>query len=215
MSPDRAVRPPRVAEPRSLLLLRHGQTAWNHERRIQGQTDARLDETGHAQARTAAKEIAALRPARIWTSDLSRAAATAAYAAEACGLEATPDPRLREYFLGSRQTLTHGEYAAAYPEEFEEFRRGHFDVVPDGERTPEVAARMTAALQDLLAATAPGELSVAVSHGAALQVAIAAALEWRFSQALSLGVLGNACWAVLADSPVTGRLRLAAYNRTA
>jgi broad specificity phosphatase PhoE len=201
--------------PRSLLLLRHGQTAWNIEHRIQGHTDAQLDETGHAQARAAAKEVATLRPARIWTSDLSRTADTAGYVAEACGLPATPDARLREYFLGPRETLTHVEYAAAYPEEFAEFRGGNFDIVPGGEKTAEVAARTTAVLHDLLAATAPGELSVAVSHGAALKVAIAAMLGWESAQAATLGVLGNACWAVLAESPMTGRLRLTAYNRTA
>jgi broad specificity phosphatase PhoE len=204
---ERASKPPRT-----LLLLRHGQTAWNLERRIQGHTDSQLDEVGHEQARAAAKEIAALRPARIWTSDLARATETAAYLGEACGLETTPDARLREYFLGPRQGLTHVEYAAAYPGESAEFRSGRFDIVPGGEDTSEVAARMTAVLQDLLAAAAPGELSVAVSHGAALKVALATSLGWDLSQALTLGDLGNACWAVLAESPITGLLRLDAYN---
>lgn len=197
---------------RSLLLLRHGQTAWNLERRIQGHTDSHLDETGHAQARAAAKEIATLRPDRIWTSDLSRAAETAAYVGEACGLEPVPDPRLREYLLGERQGMTHDDYAAAHPEEFDAFRGGRFDVVPGAEQTAEVAERMTAVLTDLRAVTAPGSLSVAVSHGAALKVAIAACLGWDLSEALTLGVLGNCCWAVLAESPTTGRFRLAAYN---
>ena len=147
-------RPP---TPRSLLLLRHGQTAWNLEGRIQGHTDVQLDETGHAQARATAKELAALRPARIWASDLARAADTAAYVAEACGLQVTADARLREYALGARESLTHVEYAAAHPEEYAEFRRGHFDVVPDGEDTPEVAERMIGSLQELLELTAPGE----------------------------------------------------------
>ncbi|MDQ4055527.1 MAG: histidine phosphatase family protein [Actinomycetota bacterium] len=204
-----------LAAVRTLLLLRHGQTSWNHERRIQGHTDSQLDELGHAQARAAAKEIAALRPARIWTSDLARAADTADYVAEASGLDPTPDPRLREYALGPRQTMTHAEYAAAHPEEWAEFRRGHFDVVPGGEKTVDVAARTTASLRELLAATAPGELSVAVTHGAAAKVAIAASLGWDLSEALTLGGLDNGCWAILAESPVTGRLRLAAYNAAA
>jgi probable phosphoglycerate mutase len=112
----------------------------------------------------------------------------------------------------SRETLTHVQFAAAHPEEFEQFRRGHFDAVPDGERTAEVADRMTSVVRDLLAATAPGELSVAVSHGAALRVALAAVLGWDRSQALTLGPLRNACWAVLSESSATDRLCLDAYN---
>jgi len=204
-----------VTEPRSLLLLRHGQTAWNLEQRIQGHTDSQLDELGHDQARAAAKEIAALRPARIWSSDLSRAAATAAYLGEACGLTPVPDARLREYALGARESLTHDEYAAAHADEYARFLKGDFDVVPGSEKTPAVTDRMTAALRDLLIATAPGELSVAVSHGASLRVAVAAMLGWVPAQALTLGALGNACWAILAESSATGELRLAAYNRMA
>lgn len=204
-----------MGEPRTLLLLRHGRTAWNHERRIQGQTDAELDATGHAQARAAAKEIAALRPGLLWTSDLSRASVTAAYIGEACGLEPVPDPRLREYALGSREGLSHREYDAAHPKEFAAFRSGDFDIVPGGEKTPEVAARMVAVVEDLLAATPPGGLSVGVSHGAALRVVVATVLGWDVSTARTLGVLANAGWVVLAESPVTGRLRLAAYNRVA
>jgi broad specificity phosphatase PhoE len=200
--------------PRSLLLLRHGRTAWNLERRIQGQTDAALDETGHAQSRAAAKEIAALRPAVVWSSDLARARGTAAYVGEACGLDVVTDARLREYDIGALQGRTYAEIAETQPEVFERFRRGDFEVA-DGESTAEVGARMAAALRDLLDATPPGRLSVAVAHGAAIRVGLARAVGWDASVGLSLAPLGNCCWAVLEESEVTAGLRLAAYNREA
>jgi len=203
-----------VAEGRSLLLLRHGRTAWNLERRIQGQTDSGLDETGHAQSRAAAKEIAALRPALVWSSDLSRARDTAAYVGEACGLEVVTDPRLREYHLGSMQGRTHAEIAETHPAEYARFRRGDFEAA-DGESTAEVGARMAAALRELLDATPPGRASVAVSHGAAIRVGLAEAVGWGAPVGLSLLGLGNCSWAVLAESEPAGRLRLAAYNREA
>ena len=203
-----------MAEPRALLLLRHGRTAWNLERRIQGQLDAGLDETGHAQARAAAKEIAAHRPALLWSSDLARAADTALYVGEACGLDVVTDARLREYHLGALQGSTYAEVAETQPEVFEGFRRGDFEAA-DGESTVEVMARVSGALRELLDATPPGRLCVAVSHGAAIRVGLAELMGWGAAIGLTLGALGNCCWAVLTEVEPGGRLRLASYNRGA
>ncbi|MEJ7833982.1 MAG: histidine phosphatase family protein [Nocardioides sp.] len=204
-----------MVEARTLILLRHGQTAWNLERRIQGQTDAELDETGHAQARAAAKEIATLRPGLIWSSDLSRASVTAAYVGEACGLPVTLDFRLREFHLGERQGFSHGEYAALDADEFADFRGGNYDRVPGAEPTAVVRSRMVSVLTDLLVALAPGQLGVAISHGAAIRVAVAALLGWPDRQFHTLRGLDNCAWAVVGEHPGVGRLRLAAYNRVA
>ena len=136
---------------RRLVLLRHGRTTFNHERRVQGQLEAELDDVGHAQAAAVAPVLAALRPAVLWSSDLARARQTVAYLAKETGLEPLYDARLREYSLGERQGLTHDEYAAAHPAEYLEFRQAHYDVVPGAEPTVEVVARMRAAVVDLLA----------------------------------------------------------------
>lgn len=204
-----------MPDARTLVLLRHGRTAWNQARRIQGHADAELDETGHAQAQAVAQHVAALRPVHLWSSDLTRAATTAAYVGAACGLAPVADARLREYALGSREGMTHADYAVAHPEEFAAFRTGDFDVVPDGEGTIAVEKRMRAALLDLLDATPAGGLSVAVSHGAALRVVIASLLSWDVEALQTLGALDNCGWAVLTESPATGGFRLGAYNRVA
>ena len=203
-----------MAERRALVLLRHGRTAWNLERRIQGQLDAGLDETGHAQARAAAKEIAAHRPALLWSSDLTRSVDTAAYVGEACGLEVVTDPRLREYHLGAMQGRTYAELAETDPEAIARFRRGDFEA-DDGESSAAVAARVAEALRDLLDATPPGQVSVAVSHGAAIRVGLAEAVGWGASIGLTLGALVNCGWAVLTEDDLGGRLRLTSYNRMA
>ena len=82
------------------MLWRHGQTMWNVEHRFQGQTDIPLDETGEAQAEYAARRLATLRPNAIFSSDLTRAASTAAPLARLTGLSVTPDKELRERFGG-------------------------------------------------------------------------------------------------------------------
>ena len=101
------------AQPRRLVLLRHGQTAWNKAGRVQGQLDAELDDTGRRQAAETAPVIAAMGPVALWSSDSLRARDTAAYVAKESGLDPTYDARLREYYLAERQGLTHTEYAEA------------------------------------------------------------------------------------------------------
>jgi probable phosphoglycerate mutase len=199
---------------RRLILLRHGRTAWNHADRVQGQLDAELDETGHRQAADVAPVIAALDPVALWSSDSVRARETAAYLAKETGLDPTYDARLREYFLADRQGLTHDEYAALAPEEFAEFRRGDFDVVPGGETAEQVAARVVEALHELLASIGPGELAVAVSHGAAIRDAVPVLLGLPLTQRAVLHGLDNCAWVELDQAGPGALLRLTAYNRT-
>ncbi|HEU5038680.1 MAG TPA: histidine phosphatase family protein [Nocardioides sp.] len=204
-----------TAEPssRRLVLVRHGRTPFNHERRIQGQLEVELDDTGHRQAAAVAPVIAALRPAALWSSDSARARQTAAYLAKETGLEPTYDARLREYFLAGRQGLSHAEYAELAPEEFAAFRAGDFDVVPGGENAVDVAARMVAALTDLLGSVGAGGTAVAVSHGAAIRDAVPVLLGWPVTGRAALHGLDNCAWVEL-EAPAPGApMRLVAYNR--
>jgi glucosyl-3-phosphoglycerate phosphatase len=202
-----------VNSPRRLVLLRHGQTSWNAERRVQGQLESELDETGHRQAAAVAPVIAALAPVALWSSDSARARQTAAYVAKETGLDPVYDHRLREYYLAERQGLNHEEYAAIAPEEFAVFRAGDFDVVPDGETAAEVSGRMTAAIAELMASIAPGELAVAVSHGAAIRDSVPVLLGWPVTERAALHGMGNCGWALLDQPVVGGPMRMVAYNR--
>lgn len=205
---------------RTLILLRHGQTAWNAEGRAQGHTDVPLDEVGRAQAAGAAPVIAALAPVFVRSSDLVRAAETADAVAAACGLPVARDPRLREYDVGERAGLTIAEFAAAFPAEHVRWAAagGSFenaDSVAGAESTSAVLARMLPALRSALSDLAPGETGVVVGHGAALRVALLALLGWDGSASSPLRALDNCGWATLDDSAPDGGLRLAAYNRVA
>ena len=197
-----------------LLLLRHGRTDWNHQRRIQGQADSQLDEVGHAQAAAVAPAIAALSPTVLWSSDSDRARATESYVSSACGLVPTFDARLREYSLGPREGLFHHEFEADDPVEFAEFLRANYDAVAGAEKSVDVAARMTEALSELAALAGPDGLAVAVSHGSAIRTAVGALLDWPPSREHSLHGMDNCGWAVLRRRTPQGSWRLVAYNRT-
>ncbi|MBM7519682.1 histidine phosphatase family protein [Nocardioides nitrophenolicus] len=196
---------------RRLVLVRHGQTAWNAERRIQGQLDVELDATGRAQAEAVAPVIAALEPTLIWSSDLARARQTADTIAKEAGLVPTYDERLREFRLGDYQGLTHAELDARDPAAFARFQRGDWDAIPGAETPREVAARYAAAVTDLATALAPGETGVAVSHGAATRSGLVTFLGWPFELARDLRALGN-CARVVLEQRTTGRWALASYN---
>ena len=196
---------------RRLILLRHGQTAWNAATRIQGQLDSRHDETGELQAKRAAPLLAAMSPSVIHCSDLSRARRTAELVGESCGLAPVLDPRLREYRLGQRQGLTHAEYRDAHPAEFARFAAGDWDGIPGAETAAQVADRYDAALTDLAAALSPGELGIAVSHGAAIRTGLVGFLGWPLMVARDLKGLGNCRWAEL-DERADGGWRLVSYG---
>jgi probable phosphoglycerate mutase len=100
-----------VSEPR-LLLIRHGVTAWNREGRWQGRLDPPLSDDGRREAQLLADRIARddqLRPARIISSTLARAAQTAAALADATGVGIEPEPRLMEIGAGEWEGHTHDE----------------------------------------------------------------------------------------------------------
>ena len=198
-----------------LVLVRHGQTAWNLEGRAQGHTDVDLDDLGRAQAARLAPAIARLRPSALWSSDLARARQTAAAIEAATGLGARLDPRLREFDVGQRAGLDVAEFAARYPDAYAAWRAGHVTGgVPGAETTAEVRARMVPALREIWSATGPGETSVVVSHGACSKVALVDFLGWPEEVGTTLRGLDNCGWAVLEADSESLQARLTAYNVT-
>jgi probable phosphoglycerate mutase len=199
--------------PRTLVLLRHGRTEWNHDRRAQGHADVPLDETGRAQAAAVAPLVAALCPARLWSSDLARATETAGYLADACDLPVELDPRLREFSVGERTGLTWEESVERFPwiasgVGLGERLRG----VPGAESDADVRARIVPAVEDCVAALGPGETGVAVTHGAALKLALGGLLGWEDDVMRTLVVLDNCRWASVVVSADGRPARLRAYG---
>jgi glucosyl-3-phosphoglycerate phosphatase len=201
---------------RRLVLLRHGRTAWNESGRAQGHADIELDRTGHAQAESAARQLAGLDPAALWSSDLARARQTADYVASTCGLSPKYDDRLREFDVGERQGLTLDEFAERYPDEYSSWVRGDGLLpVRGGEVTEDVERRIVPALRECLGSLSHGETGLVVTHGAAMKVAVTGLLGWPRDLTISLKGVDNCAWVVLEEIEHGGRLRLAAYNQKA
>lgn len=195
-----------------LYVWRHGRTAWNNERRIQGQADVDLDETGHAQARAAAERLARLRPDAIVSSDLKRAVQTAEYLAAETGLAIKLDARLRERHFGVWQGFTDAELEQRYPGEFDRWRHGDRTVGDelDMETRADLEKRAVAALLDAAEAT-PGGVTVVTAHGGTAKYGVAALLGWSEDVTRTLGSLANCHWIELVDTPRRG-WQVAAYN---
>jgi glucosyl-3-phosphoglycerate phosphatase len=186
------------------VLWRHGQTIWNAERRFQGQTDIPLDDLGEAQAAGAASRLATLAPDAIYSSDLSRAAGTAAPLARLTGLPVTLDKDLRERSGGSWEGLTDKEIGERFPRE-----RASWNP-PDGESTAAVADRVGGALVRIAATLADDGLAVVVSHGAALRLGMGRLLGLTEESSGILGPLANCSWSVLGLR--NGHWRLLEHN---
>jgi probable phosphoglycerate mutase len=104
-----------------LCIIRHGETAWNAEHRVQGQLDVPLNATGLAQAEAVARALAQEKFDAIYSSDLTRALRTAQPLAVALGLSIAQDRDLRERDYGVFQKLTYAEVKARYPEDYARF----------------------------------------------------------------------------------------------
>jgi broad specificity phosphatase PhoE len=156
-----------------LLLIRHGQTAWNApsrsgtgaaEERFRGRTDLPLDSTGHAQARAVAERLKGESIAAIYASPLLRARQTLEPSAERLGLLVQPHDGLLDINYGQFQGLTHTEAATAYPDLYEQWRIAPSQVrFPDGERLADVQARLLSFLGEL-ASHHPGQTVALVGH---------------------------------------------------
>jgi probable phosphoglycerate mutase len=185
---------------RRIVLWRHGQTAWNLEGRLQGQTDVALDEIGREQAQTAARLLAALEPSVIVSSDLSRAADTAGALAKLVKLEVALDEGLRETYVGTWQGLTDAQIKEQFPEEYAAWRADHYHHRRGGgEIESEVAERAVAAVERALKLVPDRGTLVVVTHGGTARVTIARLLGLPEQSTGVLGGLSNCCWSVLGE----------------
>lgn len=125
----------------TLCIVRHGETAWNAEHRVQGQLDVPLNSIGLAQAKAAAAVLAKEPFDVIYSSDLSRARQTAQPAAEQLGKEVLLERDLRERHYGIFERLTYAEVKVKFPEDYARFAA----------RDPEYAFRTGESLKDFAA----------------------------------------------------------------
>ncbi len=182
-----------------LYLIRHGESEWNVEARLQGQGDPALSAAGREQARKLGEIVAELPADQAITSDLRRASETAQLTGHS-GAEV--DPRWRERNLGVWQTQLEADIASA---DMDAFRDNAF-VPQDAEPWPEFQARVAGALDDL---AARGGSWLVFTHGGCARAAVA---HVTGADALAVAGPSNTSVTVLEVAP---RRRLRAFNRTA
>lgn len=165
----------------NLLVVRHGETAWNAEHRIQGRLDVPLSPHGIRQAVRLADRLADEPIEAIYSSPLARARLTAEPLAGRSGVKITAEPRLCERSFGVFEGLTLDEIAARHPEGFRQWRERDLDwAMEGGESGRQLIDRVLAALHDIVERHR-GRTVLAVAHGGVLDVVYRAArrLAWH------------------------------------
>lgn len=164
----------------TILLIRHGETAWNAEKRLQGHLDIALNAEGERQAALLGAALAAEPIDHIISSDLQRARQTAEALARVRGAQVGIDPALRERCYGGFEGLLYSEIAVRFRREFAAWQARDVDaeLPPGGNRGEsfrEFYERSTGAIARHAAAH-PGKTIALVAHGGVLECAYRAAL---------------------------------------
>lgn len=167
----------------TILLIRHGETPWNAERRLQGHIDIALNDVGLRQAAAVGQALAGEPLAAILSSDLQRARQTAQAVADLHDLPVGIDPLLRERCYGAFEGLLYADIAAQYPHDYAQWQSRQIDaVMPSGERQAEsfrqFYARANAAIARC-AAQYDGQAIAIVAHGGVLECAYREAVGMR------------------------------------
>ncbi|HMN20079.1 MAG TPA: histidine phosphatase family protein [Ottowia sp.] len=176
-----------------ILLVRHGETDWNRDARVQGHEDIALNAAGRRQARCLAAALAAADPIdAVFSSDLARALETARPCAEAIGAPLQPTPALRERHFGLYQGRRFVDVRAEQPAQAERWRRRDPDWAPPGggESLQQFRDRIVPAVQALAARHLDRHIAV-FTHGGALDVLYRAATGLGLQDARTWQ-LGNA-----------------------
>ncbi|VEI14056.1 histidine phosphatase family protein [Trueperella bialowiezensis] len=223
-----------MADRLRLVFWRHGQTDQNLALRIQGSSDFPLNETGHAEARAAATELARIEPTRIYSSPLTRAMQTAQYLADETGLRVVADQRLSERAYGLWEGMTSDEIRDGYPDEWAQWRAGRevesvgletrqatgqrvYDAVLDAVADVGVDAGVDAGARAGARAGAgadSGETIVFVAHGGSIANGIMTLLGQNPSEWVGLHGMDNCRWAIVEPREGgTPPWQLRSYNR--
>ncbi|MBL0421679.1 histidine phosphatase family protein [Ramlibacter sp. AW1] len=182
-----------------IIAVRHGETAWNVDARIQGQLDIALNDTGWWQAERVGRALAADPVACIYASDLMRAWHTAEAIARAAGAPVVAEAGLRERRFGSFEGKTFKDIEAAWPEQALHWRRRIPDWTPPegGESLLALRERVRGTV-DQLASRHLGELIVLVAHGGVLdalyRLATGQAVDTPRTWQLQNGAINRLLW---------------------
>jgi broad specificity phosphatase PhoE len=156
-----------VRQVTTLLLVRHGETDWNRDRRWQGHTDTHLNDEGRAQARRVAHELHGVDA--LYSSDLARARETAEIIAKAIDVPVRLDARLRERSFGAWEGLTNAEIEARFADAHARWLAGEGAGAGDAEPFRDFADRVHGFLRDALSRH-PDDTVLVVAHGGSLRV---------------------------------------------
>ncbi|AXK45304.1 histidine phosphatase family protein [Brachybacterium saurashtrense] len=197
-----------------LVLVRHGQTDYNREGRLQGQVDIPLNEAGLRQAASLAPVVAADPPDVLIASPLLRARETARVISRDTDLEVRTDEAFLERGFGQWEGLRGEEIRRRWPDEHADWR-AHRPVLGLGvEDRPEVAARVASACRTLME-NHPGGTVMVVAHGAAITLGITALLGLDTHDFRGIAGLENCHRSVLEPlhgEPANGLMRLVSHN---
>ena len=181
-----------------LFIVRHGETVWNRQGRIQGHTDVGLSDRGLEQARLLGRRLEPVTFDAAYASDLSRASETVSLVLNGREVPIFPTPRLREYHKGAFEGMTEPELRASFPDEYPGYIAKDLDYSPEGgESTRQVSTRMTEVMNEIKESHL-GDTVLVVGHGGSLRAAMMVLLgmpmdaNWRF-------VFGN-CTLTIVDT---------------
>lgn len=150
-----------------LILVRHGETDWNAQRRYQGQSDVPLSALGQRQAELVAARLAGQKIDAVYASDLSRAWETAKIIAGKSDLEVSPEPRLRELKFGVLEGLTFDEAESRHPQMITAWL-DDFNNTPEGAETIRAFNARIVSLLDDLKGKYDEQTLLLVGHGGSL-----------------------------------------------
>ena len=194
-----------------VYIVRHGETEWNAQGRIQGHTDVPLSEQGRRQAQLVARRLRGVTFDAAFASDLSRTRETAETILEGTGVALNTTPQLREYHKGVFEGLTVHEYARQYPGQYQASLVNDLDFAPTGgESIRETQTRMGTFVDEMMKRHLTDTVLV-VGHGGSLRSLIVKLLalpleaNWKF-------VMGNCALSLIYTYPDNSVLHL--YNDT-
>ncbi len=197
---------------RRLILIRHGESTWNQERRIQGNLDPGLSDRGEAQAALLAARLKGRPFAGLHTSTLRRALETAAILSEALGLLSQPADGLREIKLGAWEGKTTAEIRTEWGDAYDRWLHLPLDASapPGGEPLPTFQQRAVSALEQIRTAQLDGDLLV-VTHGGVIKAYLCHILGLDLNRLFRLKVDNTALTEIVV---IGGTAHLALLNDT-